>query len=88
LPYKSGFINIFRTEYAIINIGRLNVFPEDAEVSPQELVSAGIIKGLKYPVKVLGQGVLAHKLVVKANKFSETARNKIEGAGGRAEVIT
>ncbi|MCL0076793.1 50S ribosomal protein L15 [Dehalococcoidia bacterium] len=88
LPYKRGFTNIFRTECAIVNIGRLNVFPEGAEVTPQELVSAGIVKGLKDPVKVLGQGELTHQLVVKANKFSQTARNKIEGAGGRAEVIT
>ncbi len=88
VPYKRGFTNIFRTEYAIVNIGRLNVFPEGVEVTPQELVSAGIVKGLKYPVKVLGQGELAHQLVVKANKFSQTARNKIEAAGGRAEVIT
>lgn len=88
LPYKRGFVNIFRTEYAIINVGRLNVFPEGAEVTPEELVSAGMVKGLNYPVKVLGQGELTHQLVVKANKFSQTARNKIEGVGGRVEVIT
>ncbi len=51
------------------------------------LVSAGILKGLRDPIKILGQGELTHHLVVKANKFSQTAKNKIEGAGGRAEVI-
>jgi large subunit ribosomal protein L15 len=87
LPYKRGFTNIFRTEYAIVNIGRLNVFPEGAEVTSRELVSAGIIKGLKAPIKVLGQGEITRQLVVKANKFSQTAKNKIEGAGGRAEIV-
>ncbi len=51
------------------------------------MVSAGIVKGLKKPIKILGEGELEQRLVVKANKFSETARNKIEAVGGRAEVI-
>ena len=88
LPYKRGFTNIFRTEFAIVNVGRLDVFPEGAEVTPQELVSAGIVKGLKDPVKVLGQGEITRQLLVKAHKFSQTARNKIESAGGTVEVIT
>ena len=87
LPYKRGFTNIFRTEYAIVNLDRLNIFPEGAEVTPEEMVSAGIVKGLKKPIKILGEGELEQRLVVKANKFSETARNKIEAVGGRAEVI-
>ena len=87
LPYKRGFNNIFRTEYAVVNLDRLSVFPEGAEVTPETLVTAGIIKGLKKPVKVLGDGELSHKLVVKANKFSQTAREKIEASGGSAEVI-
>jgi len=56
-------------------------------VTPESLIAAGIIKGLQKPVKVLGDGELAHKLVVKANKFSQTAKDKIEALGGRAEVI-
>ena len=88
LPHKRGFTNIFRREYAIVNVDRLNVFPEGAEVTPQELLSAGILKGLRDPIKILGQGELTHQLVVKANKFSRAAKNKIESAGGRAEVIT
>ncbi|MCL0041178.1 50S ribosomal protein L15 [Dehalococcoidia bacterium] len=88
LPHKRGFTNIFRTEYAIVNVDRLNVFPEGAEVTPQELLSAGILKGLRDPIKILGQGELTHQLVVKAKKFSRAAKNKIESAGGRAEVIT
>lgn len=87
LPYKRGFHNIFRVEYAVVNLDRLNAFPEDTEVTPESLIAAGIIKGLQKPVKVLGEGELTHKLVVKANKFSQTAKDKIEASGGRAEVI-
>ncbi len=87
LPYKRGFNNIFRVEYSVVNLDRLNIFPEGTEVTPEAMVSAGIIKGLKKPVKVLGDGDLNHKLAVKANKFSQSARNKIESLGGTAEVI-
>ena len=87
LPYKRGFTNIFRTEYAIVNLGQLNIFADGAEITPEEMVSAGIIKGLKKPIKVLGEGKLTQQLVVKANRFSQTAKNKIEAVGGRAEVV-
>jgi len=87
LPYKRGFNNVFRVEYDVVNLDRLNIFPEGTEVTPEAMVSAGIIKGLKKPVKVLGDGELNQKLVVKANKFSQTARTKIESLGGTAEVI-
>lgn len=87
LPYKRGFNNIFRTEYAVVNIDRLSVFSEGTVVTPEEMVSAGIIKGLRKPVKILGDGELSVKLVIKANKFSKTAREKIEASGGTAEVI-
>ena len=87
LPYKRGFNNIFRVEYAVVNLDRLDAFPDDTEVTPESLVAAGIIKGLQKPVKILGSGELTHKLVVKANKFSQTAKDKIEASGGRAEVI-
>lgn len=88
LPYKRGFTNIHRVEYAVVNVDRLNVFPQGAEITPQELVSAGIVKRLKDPVKILGQGDLTHPLTVKAHKFSQTARTKIQAAGGSVEVIT
>ncbi len=88
LPYKRGFNNIFRTEYAIVNLDRLNVFPEGSEVTPEDMVSVGIIKGLRKPVKILGNGDISHRIMVKANKFSEIARKKIEEAGGSVEVIT
>ena len=87
LPYKRGFTNIFRTEYAIVNLNRLNVFPSGTEVTPGKLASAGIIKGVKKPIKILGEGELAQELVVQANRFSKTAKDKIEAKGGKAEVI-
>ena len=88
LPYKRGFNNIFRTEYAIVNLDRLNVFPDGTEVTPEEMVSAGIVKSLKKPIKVLGEGDINQRLIIKANRFSQSAKEKIEAAGGQAEVIT
>lgn len=85
LPEKRGFTNIFRTEYAIVEVGSLNRF--DGEVTPQMLVEEGLVKSLRKPVKVLGDGELEKPLVVKADKFSQTARSKIEAAGGTAEEI-
>jgi len=87
LPRTRGFFNIFRTEYNVVNIGKLNVFDANAEVTPQVLIEARLIKSAKQPVKILGDGELNRPLVVKANKFSSTAKAKIEAAGGRAEGI-
>lgn len=87
LPYKRGFHNIFRTEYAVVNLTRLDSFAEGSEVTPELMVSAGIVKGLRKPIKILGDGEITRQLVVKANKFSQAARKKIEAAGGKAEVI-
>lgn len=87
LPRTRGFFNIFRTEYNVVNIGKLNVFDANAEVTPQVLIEAGLIKSAQQPVKILGDGELNRPLVVKANKFSSTAKAKIEAAGGRAEGI-
>ena len=87
LPYKRGFNNIFRIEYTVVNLERLNIFPEGAEVTPEQMVATGIIKNLRKPVKILGEGELSHQIIVKANKFSQTAKGKIEACGGRAEVI-
>jgi len=87
LPRQRGFTNIFRTEYSTINLSRLNVFDNKTEITPEQLVAAGIIKSTKLPVKILGHGEINKKLIVKANKFSRTARQKIESAGGKAEDI-
>jgi large subunit ribosomal protein L15 len=87
LPRKRGFTNIFRDEYITVNVGRLNAFAADAEVTPQSLLEAGLIKSIKLPVKILGDGEINHPLTVKAKKFSSAAKAKIEAAGGRAEEI-
>lgn len=87
LPKKRGFTNIFRTEYSVINISRLNQFEAGSEVTPESLVAAGVVKSLRHPIKILGDGNLDRPLLVKANKFSATAKAKIEAAGGTAEEI-
>jgi len=84
---KRGFNNIFKKEYAIINVKDLNRFPEDSEIGPQDLIDEGMIKKIKDGVKVLGDGSLDIKITVKAHSFSKSAAEKIEAAGGRIEVI-
>ena len=87
LPRKRGFVNIFKTEYSIVNVGDLKAFSANAEVTPKELLGAGLTKSIKHPVKVLGNGDIDRPLVVKANKFSAVAEKKIVAAGGKAEAI-
>ena len=84
---KRGFTNINRKEYAVVNLDRLNVFDDGAEVTPEALLKAGIISKQLSGVKVLGNGEVSKKLTVKANKFSDSAVKAIEAAGGKTEVI-
>ncbi|MBI2830187.1 MAG: 50S ribosomal protein L15 [Chloroflexi bacterium] len=87
LPRIHGFTNIFRTEYSIVNLAALSSFEAGSEVTPQSLFDAGLVNTLRHPVKILGDGEIDRPLSVKANKFSASARAKIESAGGKAEVI-
>ena len=87
LPRMRGFTNIFRMEYNVVNLDRLSGFKADSEVTPQHLLDVGIVKNLKRPVKILGRGELVHALAVEAQRFSESARRKIEGAGGSVREI-
>ena len=87
LPRKRGFVNIFRIEYSIVNIEKLNIFESGSEVTPEKLAAAGVIKSLRHPIKILAEGELTHPLMVKANKFSASAKAKIEAAGGKAEEV-
>jgi large subunit ribosomal protein L15 len=84
---KRGFTNIFGTVYAEINVEALNMFEDGAEVTPEMLKSEGLLKKQLDGVKILGNGDLAKKLTVKAHKFSKSAVEKIEAAGGKVEVI-
>ena len=84
---KRGFFNPFRTEYVAINVDRLEMFEDGMTISPVELIQYGIINKIEDGVKILGNGELTKKLTVQANKFTATAKEKIEAAGGKAEVI-
>jgi large subunit ribosomal protein L15 len=87
LPYRRGFRNPFRVEYREVNVRDLNDFPAGSSVGPDEFDTAGVLRGSRGPVKVLGQGDLSVKLTVRAHKFSASARQKIESAGGTVELI-
>ena len=84
---KRGFTNKWRVEYATVNVERLNIFEDGATVTPVELVESGILKNVQDGVKILGNGEITKKLTVKATKFTEGAKEKIEAAGGKVEVF-
>jgi len=84
---KRGFTNINRKDFAIVNLSTLNRFEEGTEVTPDLLLETGIVSNVKSGVKILGNGQLEKKLTVKANKFSASAKEAIESAGGSVEVI-
>ncbi len=86
---KRGFTNIFAKQYAIVNVEDLNRFDENTIITPELLINEGVVKRSKAVdgIKVLGDGELNKKLTVKAHKFSKTAAEKIEAAGGKVEVI-
>src|SRR5262249_45418980 len=83
---KRGFRPVSRTEYAIVNLADLARFAAGSTVGPAELRDARLVRGRR-PVKLLGDGTLAHALTVRAHAFSQKARERIEAAGGRVEVV-
>lgn len=84
---KIGFTNIFRKEYAIVNLSDLERFDNGTIVNPEVLKEAGLVKAMLAGVKILGNGELTKNLTVQAHKFSKTAAEKIAAAGGKVEVI-
>ena len=85
---KRGFTNIFRTEFAVVNVDRIaEVFEAGTVITPELLRERGIVHGVKRPIKVLARGDLSKALTVRAHKFSGKAAEKIAAAGGKAEVL-
>jgi len=87
LPQKRGFTNHFRTVYSPVNLDRLNIFEPGTEVTAKMLLATGLVKIAGQPIKILGDGELKQALTVKADKFSASAKAKIEAAGGKAEEV-
>ncbi|HJV47050.1 MAG TPA: 50S ribosomal protein L15 [Bacillota bacterium] len=84
---KRGFTNPNRKEYALVNLDALNRFEANTDVTPELLLETGVISSFKDGVKILGNGEITVSLNIKANKFSESAVEKIQAAGGKTEVI-
>ena len=84
---KRGFINIFAKPLTAINVAALGRFQDGATVGVKELLESGVLSKCEYGVKVIGNGRLSKNLTVKAAAFSESAKRKIEAAGGKAEVV-
>lgn len=84
---KRGFHNIFKVEYDLVNVGDLARFEAGSVVGPRELKEAGITRKVSKCLKILGEGEIEKPLTVRAHAFSQSARDKIEKAGGKAEVI-
>ncbi len=82
LPRKRGFTNVFKTEFNVVNVNSLNVFPDGTEVTPEVMLKAGLIRSLSKPTKVLGYGDLEKRLTVQAACFSAAAQQKITAAQG------
>ncbi len=84
---KRGFANIFRKKIAVINLRDLAKFDKGSVIDEAALVAAGLVKGKKDGIKLLGHGEIKHSLEVKVNQISKSAREKIEAAGGKVEVL-
>lgn len=83
---KRGFTNIFRKEFATVNLDQLNEFPANSEVTLDKLIEQGVVRKRLSGLVVLGRGDVPHALTVKANRVSESAKQKIEAKGGKIEV--
>ncbi len=85
---KRGFTNIFAKQWVVFNVAQLNRFEDGSVVSPETLLEQKIVKKINDGLRILGEGKLERKLTVRAHHFSESARAKIEAAGGAVEVLT
>lgn len=87
LPQLRGFKPVNKKHYAVVNVGALEVFEAETEVTPERLVERGFLRDAKESVKILGDGELTKKLTVRAHKFSKSAIAKLEAVGGVAETL-
>lgn len=87
LPLKRGFRNVNRIEYSVVNVKALNRYEAGSVVDPDALMGSGLVKKKDRPIKILGDGALNRPLTVKANRFTQTAKAKIEAAGGTVETL-
>src|SRR5919107_1159785 len=87
MPYKRGFTNIFRAEWEVVNVGDLAEHGLTGEITPEVLHERGIIRGLEFPIKILGNGEASGAFAISAHAFSKSAREAIEGAGGSVTVL-
>lgn len=87
MPFRRGFTNIFKTRYEVVNVHQLERIADDQPVTPESLAEKGVIRGVEFPLKILGEGEISKAVTVRAHKFSQSAQKKIEAAGGTVEVI-
>jgi large subunit ribosomal protein L15 len=87
LPYKRGFVNIWKARYNIVNLEQLNGLDANTEVTPDSLIELGLLRDADKPLKILGDGNLDRALRISAHKVSESARQKIEAAGGSVNIM-
>jgi large subunit ribosomal protein L15 len=88
LPFKRGFTNIRRQEFAVVNVDRLGEFEANTDITPEMLAAAGLLKGKgDLPVVLLGRGEISHAVTIKVHRASESAVAKVEAAGGKVEII-
>jgi large subunit ribosomal protein L15 len=85
---KRGFHNPTHSEYAVVNVESLDIFPAGTTVTPELLIGSGLIRQVRAEIKVLGDGELKNSLTVQAHKFSKSAEEKITRAGGKAEILS
>lgn len=87
LPYKRGFTNIYRTQWEVVNLGRLEELGIEGPITPEVLFAHGVTRGLEFPVKVLAGGAFTRSMVVHAHAFSEAAKSAVEVLGGSVEEL-
>jgi len=87
MPYKRGFTNIYKAQWEVVNLGTLQEFGFNGEVTPETLHERGVIRGLEFPVKILANGELTVKLTISAHAVSAAAKDQIEAAGGTVTLL-